>query len=327
VLIGGGGDDSLVGLPGNDQIAGGPGADLVNGGPGNDAMDGGAGRGDIISFLSSPRKVTVRLASRRAQGDGADRIAAFEVVVGSVFGDLLEGTSGRDKLQGKDGADRIRGGGGDDHLDGGGGRDRLEGGPAVDYCFDGERNSGCEASDRSTSRGPSFRRSSAASPARPNAWLDALVAFVDGGRVSAIPVHHSGPLSEVAVAANADPYIYDGDVPECTARGSRHLASIRPPRYIDRSKRPGVLSVEWQASLRTKSGRVLARTSLAEATIDLANPGYVQRGEWLVRRAPYRARPHPVPGTESVRWHVELTLEGVDQPHEVAPPCPIAPGR
>lgn len=328
VLIGGGGDDSFVGRGGNDQIAGGPGADLVDGGAGNDAMDGGAGRGDILSYLSAPRRVTVRMATRRAQGDGADRLAAFEAVVGSGFGDLLEGSSSADRLQGKDGADTIRGAGGDDFLDGGGGRDRLEGGPAADYCFDGERNTGCEASDRSTIGGQSFRRPPQAPASRPFAWLDALVAFVRDGSAPVIPAHDSGPLSNSATLANADRYIYDTDVPGCLAKSGRFLASIRPPRVINRSDRPGALSVEWQATLKTKNGRVLARTALAEATIDITNAGgVVHETEWLVRRQPYRARPQSVPGTEPLRWHVELTLEGVDLPHEAPPPCPIAPRR
>jgi Ca2+-binding RTX toxin-like protein len=88
--------------------------------------------------------------------------AGHDVVVGSPFGDHIEGRNGRDficviggqdeliggpwsdKLSGGRGADVILGGGGDDLLRGGAGRDHGNGGRGRDVCVSIEVPRSCE---------------------------------------------------------------------------------------------------------------------------------------------------------------------------------------
>jgi Ca2+-binding RTX toxin-like protein len=88
--------------------------------------------------------------------------AGRDVVIGSRFGDHIEGRDGRDficaiggsdellggkkadKLSGGRGHDDIFGGGGDDLLKGGSDRDHGYGGPGHDVCVDIEVRRSCE---------------------------------------------------------------------------------------------------------------------------------------------------------------------------------------
>ncbi len=83
-IVGGSGDDTLIGSPGSDLIYGGDGRDSIEGGGGNDRLYGGQDGDTLI-------------------GGGGD--------------DLLEGQSGSgDRLTGGDGDDSLYGGGGVDRL-------------------------------------------------------------------------------------------------------------------------------------------------------------------------------------------------------------------
>lgn len=133
-IFGNGGNDDLNGGGGNDRIFGGNGDDFITGGVGQDRLDGGDGF-DAVSYEHAAAAVTVNLATGHARdGDGgSDRIANFEAVFGSAFGDRLIGGGGDEEFHGGKGDDRIDGGGGSDLLFGDAGNDRLNGGAGFDF--------------------------------------------------------------------------------------------------------------------------------------------------------------------------------------------------
>ncbi len=132
-LLGGDGNDALEGGAGADRLRGSGGDDMLDGGAGADQLDGGAGM-DTVSYSGSDEAVTVDLEAGTGKGGHAedDVIAGIENVVGSDYGDVLEGNDGANQLSGGGGDDRLSGRGGDDLLEGGAGADRLEGGLGVD---------------------------------------------------------------------------------------------------------------------------------------------------------------------------------------------------
>ncbi|HYC01896.1 MAG TPA: hypothetical protein VED40_01300 [Azospirillaceae bacterium] len=109
-LVGGTGDDLILGLGGDDTIPGGAGNDMLIGGLGQDTVEG-AGGDDLLSGLDGNDVLR--------GGDGADD------VTGGGGDDLLEGGLGGDELTGGSGADTLDGGDGNDELEGGGGVDRF----------------------------------------------------------------------------------------------------------------------------------------------------------------------------------------------------------
>jgi Ca2+-binding RTX toxin-like protein len=130
------------GLAGDDVIAGLDGDDCLYGGHGDDSLDGGPGL-DLLSFRYAGGPVRVNLARGTAAGEGDDRVAAVEEVIGSSFGDVLTGDAGTNSFRGEGGADRIAGGAGTDRLDGGSGRDRVDGGVGRDQCLNAEQRLRC----------------------------------------------------------------------------------------------------------------------------------------------------------------------------------------
>ena len=104
VLIGGSGNDSIVGTSGDDYLLGHGGNDSLVGLAGDDTLDGGAGN----DYL------------RHDLGD-----------------DLVYGREGDDYLGGGEGNDTLLGGPGDDDLTGGHGDDYLDGGPGDDWMISG----------------------------------------------------------------------------------------------------------------------------------------------------------------------------------------------
>ena len=141
-LDGGAGDDSLWGHAGADSLWGGAGDDWLEGDVGADQLNGGAGM-DTVDYSGSDGAVTVKLWAGTGEGSYAegDVIAEVENVLGSEYGDVLEGDDGGNQLSGHGGADKLRGGGGDDllwgHDDddslwGGGGNDFLQGHAGAD---------------------------------------------------------------------------------------------------------------------------------------------------------------------------------------------------
>jgi Ca2+-binding RTX toxin-like protein len=120
-LVGSGFDDVLSGDAGVNAIDGGAGGDWLRGLGGDDALDGGPGA-DTVSFAASPGPVTADLDGT-AVGEGADRLARFENLVGSSFSDALTGDAGANSILGGNGNDTLAGGGGNDTVNGGAGVD------------------------------------------------------------------------------------------------------------------------------------------------------------------------------------------------------------
>lgn len=148
-LIGGDVADQLYGFTGDDILNGGGGNDILNAAQGADTLDGGAGD-DIIYMDSDDISVL--------GGDGYDRVyangyssaitldlnaASVEYVSGSAGGDSFTaagsivavkmlGRNGDDMLTGGEANDLIFGGLGDDMLTGGNGNDFLSGDAGAD---------------------------------------------------------------------------------------------------------------------------------------------------------------------------------------------------
>ena len=115
-LLGAGGDDLLLGGDGSDTLRGGAGADIMDGGDGNDLLYGQGGP-DVL-----------------AGGEGEDYLD------GGVGNDLLLGGDGNDHFTGGTGNDSLFGGDGDDELNGGTGSDVLSGGVGNDALNGNEGN-------------------------------------------------------------------------------------------------------------------------------------------------------------------------------------------
>jgi len=111
MLVGGGGEDRLLGAGGGDSLDGGLLADLLLGGIGHDTLRG----GDGDSFNDT------------LQGQGGD-----DLIEGGGGQDRLVGGGGSDTMAGDVGNDNLRGGAGADVLVGGAGRDILLGGAGAD---------------------------------------------------------------------------------------------------------------------------------------------------------------------------------------------------
>ncbi|MBU8540642.1 M10 family metallopeptidase C-terminal domain-containing protein [Falsiroseomonas tokyonensis] len=156
-LVGGSGNDTLLGDGAINVLDGGDGDDLIDGRgtgdetvSGGDLLIGGAGN-DTVSYESDSVGVFVHLGMNLASHDhGDDTLSGFENAIGgqgndALFGndeanmlaggngnDGLEGGAGNDLLLGEDGADTLQGGEGDDTLDGGAGSNLLQGGAGND---------------------------------------------------------------------------------------------------------------------------------------------------------------------------------------------------
>lgn len=112
VIQGGGGNDTIYGGDGDDFITGQAGSDTLYGDGGDDEIHGGAGDDTIEG------------------GDGADLVyglTGYDVLYGGAGDDVLYGRNADDILYGGDGDDRLYGGAQNDQLYGEAGRDRLFG--------------------------------------------------------------------------------------------------------------------------------------------------------------------------------------------------------
>ena len=152
-VIGGAGDDFLVGNPNRNVLQGGDGEDTLDGQDGDDRLDGGAqadtliggkGPNDLATYAQRQLGVTVdfdgnaddgnsidesggRRDDARADIEGAVGGAGDDTLIGSERINLLDGQGGADVLTGGIQEDVLLGGAGDDQLDGGEGRDALQG--------------------------------------------------------------------------------------------------------------------------------------------------------------------------------------------------------
>lgn len=118
-LDAGNGKDRLFGGLGDDVLAGGAGADRLNGGDGSDYAS--------YNDRNAKKAVHVDLLNHVFKGGDAagDKLISIENVVGTKFGDFLQGDAASNVLDGGAGNDTINSGGGNDQLRGGNGNDHL----------------------------------------------------------------------------------------------------------------------------------------------------------------------------------------------------------
>jgi len=151
-VIGGNGDDTLVGdgdgnildgNGGNDTLIGGPGSDNMTGDEGDDILRPGdvgvtpevvsAGAGtDTIDYQDRTSGITTTIT---AASHNAERVYGTnynDSITAASGVQLLDGRDGNDTLTGSTAAETIRGGAGADTIIGGGGADTLEGGAGDD---------------------------------------------------------------------------------------------------------------------------------------------------------------------------------------------------
>jgi Ca2+-binding RTX toxin-like protein len=93
VLTGGNGFDAILANAGNDRLFGQGGQDELFGQPGRDLINGGPNPFDIAAYLFA-NGVNANLATRRATGDGVDRLRSIEILEGSRGNDTFIGTAG-----------------------------------------------------------------------------------------------------------------------------------------------------------------------------------------------------------------------------------------
>lgn len=146
-IVGTDSSDDIEGSEGNNVIDGGEGNDNLGGDAGDDILDGGEGADDIFGgkgddtadYSDDPSGVTVNLASGSATDGWGDEdyLESIENVIGSAYGDEIEGSEGDNRLEGRGGDDSIYGGAGEDTVNGGDGDDELDGGNAY-YCWNNE---------------------------------------------------------------------------------------------------------------------------------------------------------------------------------------------
>jgi Ca2+-binding RTX toxin-like protein len=162
-LLGGGGNDSLLGDGlanrllggnGNDTLDGGAGADLMVGGNGDDVFI--VGDGDAVQEASGEgidlillRRAIMNLNGRHAEnvtGDLAGQAfvitgnALSNILTGGNLADTLDGGASHDTLIGGAGNDTLFGNTGNDWLDGGADADTLDGGTGSDGLLGGSGN-------------------------------------------------------------------------------------------------------------------------------------------------------------------------------------------
>ncbi len=135
----------LQGGGGSDNINGGGGNDTIIGGAGNDIMVGGAGI-DTLSYANAATAVQIEMGSATGEtstygGFGhsgeaeGDTNIGFEYLIGSRFGDKLDGNYGHNSIDGGAGSDSLYGSRGNDTLNGGAGTDIMQGGEDNDLYY------------------------------------------------------------------------------------------------------------------------------------------------------------------------------------------------
>lgn len=146
-IIGGDGNDTLVGNALDNGFIGGKGSDVIRGGAGNNFI---FETRDADFVLASSAPTTATLTITDATGSELDALTDIQLVelIGGASNNLLDATGftgqvylfgmgGNDSLYGGSGADYLSGGDGEDTLRGNGGDDSLTGGNDSDtYVFD-----------------------------------------------------------------------------------------------------------------------------------------------------------------------------------------------
>ncbi len=128
--------EGIVGGAGNDTLMGSAADNVLDGGLGSDTI-GGRGGFDTVSFDSLGFGVVVDLGLQRATveygGDiYVDVLSSIEGAVGGSMDDVLKGSSGANRFDGGLGDDLVQGRGGDDTFLLSSGNDTLDGGAGSD---------------------------------------------------------------------------------------------------------------------------------------------------------------------------------------------------
>ena len=132
----GAGDDSLNAGAGNDTIISGAGADTFFGGAGTDTIDYSSSTGSITITVDA----TDTTKSNVSGSEGSDVLKDIENIIGSNSNDTISGNASDNLIDGLGGADSILGGGGADTLIGGAENDTLRGGNEDDSLVGGAGN-------------------------------------------------------------------------------------------------------------------------------------------------------------------------------------------
>jgi Ca2+-binding RTX toxin-like protein len=149
-VVGGGGNDRLVGSSAANDLQGGPGDDLIDGGAGADSIAGGPGI-DTVDYSNRTGTVYVTMDNQANDGEAGEHDnvqSAIDVVRGGRAGDVLSGSNSSNTIYGGPGNDTINGYGGDDVLSGEAGDDRINGGSGRDRIDGGTGNDSIDASDK-----------------------------------------------------------------------------------------------------------------------------------------------------------------------------------
>jgi hypothetical protein len=128
-IIGGAGDETLLGLDGLDQISGGGGNDRITGGAGRDYINGATGDDILDGGLGDDTVYGLDGADRITGGEGQDYLE------GGTGGDTISGGAGNDILSGGRGDDSLAGGAGNDVLYAGREHDVVDGGTGQDRAY------------------------------------------------------------------------------------------------------------------------------------------------------------------------------------------------
>jgi Ca2+-binding RTX toxin-like protein len=151
--------ENLTGSAFNDILTGDAAANLLDGGAGDDTLEGGAGADalnggdgiDTVSYANATTSISLSLeALQYNNGDAlGDTFSGIEKIIGSDFGNTMNGDSGNnyfvgglsiDWLNGGDGDDTLFGGADNDTLIGSAGDDTLNGDAGNDYFIGGTGN-------------------------------------------------------------------------------------------------------------------------------------------------------------------------------------------
>ena len=133
-------DLRVLGGLGNDFLIGGPGADFIRGSFDRDTIRGGGGADELIGDAGADSIAGGSGHDRIEGGGGNDFIAGREgddTINAGAGNDTIEGGEGDDFIGGGSGQDRITGGDGDDLVNAGTGADRISGGDGSDILIGG----------------------------------------------------------------------------------------------------------------------------------------------------------------------------------------------
>ena len=129
-IKGQGGTDTLKGAAGNDLLQGGSGDDILHGGDDNDTLSGGAGDDQLFGDAGNDILNGDDDNDTLNGGEGNDiltDLSGDNTLLGETGNDQLTAGGGVDILRGGDDNDTLAGGAGDDQLFGDGGDDTLNG--------------------------------------------------------------------------------------------------------------------------------------------------------------------------------------------------------